>query len=76
MPVEVLGDVRAVDEATFAEVCFRVMGRVFSVLNEMGAFFWSSENSNHSGRLDRKNHGVEQKQEIVRRKCAPVFESR
>ena len=57
--VEVLGDVRAVDEATFAKVCFRVMGCVFSVRNEMGPFFWSSENSNHSGRLDRKNHGVE-----------------
>ena len=42
MPVEVLGDVRAVDEATFAEVCFRVMGCVFSVRNEMGPFFIES----------------------------------
>ena len=76
MPVEVLGDVRAVDEATFAEVCFRVMGCVFSVRNEMGPFFGSSKYSNHAGRLDRKNHRVEQKQEIVRRKCTQVFESR
>ena len=35
MPVEVLGDVRAVDEATLAKVCFRVMGCVFSVRNEV-----------------------------------------
>ena len=76
MPVEVLGDVKTVDEVTFAEVYFRLVRCVFSVRNEMGPFFWSAKYLNHSGRLDRKNHRVEQKQEIVRRKCTQVFESR
>lgn len=39
MPIEVLGDVRAVDECTFADLCYQVMGRVFSVRQEMGPFF-------------------------------------
>ncbi|WP_372897757.1 GxxExxY protein [Stieleria sp.] len=39
MPVEVLGEVRAVEEQVFADVCYRVMGRVFSVRKTMGPFF-------------------------------------
>lgn len=39
MPVKVLGDVRLVDESVFAEICYRVMNKVFSVRNKMGPFF-------------------------------------
>ena len=39
MPVEVLGEVRAVKEQVFADVCYKVMGHVFSVRKTMGPFF-------------------------------------
>ncbi|QDV43315.1 hypothetical protein Enr13x_31700 [Stieleria neptunia] len=39
MPVEVLGEVRAVEEQVFADVCYKVMGRVFAVRKTMGPFF-------------------------------------